>query len=165
MQRRRRPPVQAADVRPAQVGEPGAPSEPREADLAGVQMAREDELEHARLEPVDHVWEMAEQDAEVGARIREPLGPSLAAPVRPRVDADDLDTAAAQLERPRVVDEQDRFAEVGDGCPFRERIARDREVVVAEDGVAARQPREQLPQPGLGSPPREQVAADEDEVR
>ena len=86
-------------------------------------------------------------------------------PVRARVDADDLDLSPAQLERPRVVDSRvagSRSRQLG---RMRERVAGLGEVVVAEDGVAAGQPGEQPAQPLLARAAREQVAADQRQVR
>src|SRR5215212_4517743 len=44
-----------------------------ETDLAGMEMTREHQVEDARLEPVDHLGEVAQKDAEIRVRVREPF--------------------------------------------------------------------------------------------
>ena len=121
----RRPLVEALDVAPAQVGEPQAPAGERDADLAGVQVSGEDEVERARPEPVDHARKMAEQDAQVGGRVGQLVWVREPRDVRPWVDARDLDSPAVQLDRPRVVLEQRRRPELQRARPPPERVARD----------------------------------------
>ena len=63
-----------ATVEPLRVGragvrEPELAASVRDADLAAVEMAGEDEVEHAGRHLVDHIREMAEQDAEIGVRV------------------------------------------------------------------------------------------------
>src|SRR5439155_17762391 len=82
-----------------------------------------------------------------------------------RVDTGDLDAAAAQLDRPRVVEEQHCGVEVEQGRPARERVAAVREVVIAENDERAPEPLEQVAQQSLAAGSREQIAADDDEVR
>jgi hypothetical protein len=106
VQRSPGPAVQAFDVRPADVREPQAAARPGHADLAGVQMAGENEIERTRRQPVDNAWEVAEQDPKIGLGVGEPLRPRQLALVRARVHADDLHAPAAQLDRARVVREE-----------------------------------------------------------
>ena len=75
------------------------------------------------------------------------LGLRAAPAERARVDAGDLDAAAAQLDRraPRPTSSV-AGARSADGGRLRERVAGDGEVVVAEHREAARQPREQRAQ-------------------
>ena len=113
---------------------------------------------------VDDPREVAEQDAQVGVRVGELPGPRLAAHVRARVDADELDATAAELERHRLVAEQRAAAEVDLADRLRERVAAVGEVVVAEHGVDRRQPLDQLAQPLRTFGPGEQVAGEHHEV-
>src|SRR3954469_24356939 len=85
----------------------------RQRDLAVVHVPGKDEIECARGKEVEDVREVAEQDAQVGALVDE--APRLRAPlpVRARVDADDLDALAAQLEGRAFVDQQMRRRELG----------------------------------------------------
>ena len=85
--------------------------------------------------------------------------------VRPRIDAGDLDAPAPQLNRPRFVGKQRRRPELYVRARLRERIARVRQVVVAEDGVARGQAGRAAPAAWLATRPRHQVAADEGQVR
>src|SRR5919109_4248468 len=68
--------VQPLPVTRTQMLEPELSPRCREADLPAVQMPRENEVERARLEPLDHVGEMREEDANVGVRIGEALRPA-----------------------------------------------------------------------------------------
>src|SRR5919201_3353875 len=136
----------------------------RDRDLPGMQMAGEDEVERARGNPVDDAGVVAEEDPQVGLRIDEVLRMRAAVPVASRVDADDLDPPAAQLDRPALVGEERRRLELVERRLAGERVAAVAVVVVAEDGVAARQAGDELAQPRLAARAREEVAADADEV-
>ena len=69
-----------------------------QADLAVVHVAGEDEVERPGRHQVDDPREVAEQDAQVRPRIRKLPRPGLEPHVRPRIDADELDAAPAQLD-------------------------------------------------------------------
>src|SRR6476659_7624652 len=131
---------------PAGMSERDPPARQRQSDLARVQMAREDEVEGARRQPVEHVWKVTEKNAQVGIRIGEACRLGLAAPVGARVDPDDLDPATVELERVRLVEQKPRATEGRDGQAVGKRVATRAEVVVAQDGRTARQPLEQLPE-------------------
>jgi hypothetical protein len=147
------------------VGEPESPTRVRHRDLPGVEVARKDEIEGAGLQPVDHLRKVAQQDAQVGGGIGQPLGPRRAASVRARVDTDDLHLPAANLHCLRLVGEQARRTELVQHDRPRERILRHRVVVVPEHRVNIRQTAHQLAQLRLAARPREQVARDQRQVR
>ena len=130
-----------------------------------MEVARQDEIEDAGLHPVDHLREAGQQDAQVGGGIGQPLGSRRAASVRARVNADDLHLPAANLHRLRLVGEQARGTELIQHDRPRERILRDRVVVVPEHRVGIRQTSDQLAQLRLAARPREQVARDQRQVR
>src|SRR5688572_30603701 len=109
-------------------------------------MAGEDEVEAARFHAVDHLREVAEQDAEVCVRVGEALRPGPARTVRAGIDADDLHLLSPQLDRLGVVEKQSRRSQFSEFHPLRKRIPRDGMVVVSENGVAARESGEQLPE-------------------
>jgi hypothetical protein len=146
------------------VGEPELSAAVRDRDLTVVEMAGEDQVVGVGPEAVEDVREVAQQDSEVGLGIDVPLGPCLAPAVRARVDPDYLHAAAAHLQRPRLVGEQRRRLELRERSRRGERVAAQRVVVVAQHGVAARKARHEASQLVLRSWPREQVAADADEV-
>jgi hypothetical protein len=114
------------------VREPELAASVRNADLARVEMAGEDEVESTCRQLVDHVREMAEQDPKIRVGICKPLGPRLALSIRARVDADDLHPTAPELHRPRFVDQESRRAELDEVAGLRKGVPRDREVVVPE---------------------------------
>ena len=62
--------VQARDVARPQVREPETPAGVRHDDLPGVVVPREDQVEDLRDPPHDP-GEVAEEDAEVGRRVRQ----------------------------------------------------------------------------------------------
>ena len=127
-------------------------------------MAGEDKVEHAGREPVDDVREVAEQDAQVGSAVDDALRSRQPSAVGTRVDADDLDGAAAELDRPRVVREKRGRLELVQLGRTGERVARRGEVMVPEHRVAARHPRQERAQALFARGPREQVAADQRQV-
>jgi hypothetical protein len=157
--------VQAFDIGPADVGEPQSPARIGDGDLSRVQVAREDEVERPGLESVDHLREVAEQDAQVGAAIGEALRTGLTGAIRPRVDPDDLDSATAQLECHGIVGEEPRGSELGDVDALCEGILGDRVIVISQHREAVREPGEQLTETSLTPSPREQIAADQRQVR
>ena len=159
------PLVEAFDIRPADVGEAQPPAWIRQADLTGMEMTGEDEIEYARLEPVDHLRKVAEQDAEVGFRVGEPLGPSPTRAVRARVDADDMHLPSAQLDCLRLVGEQPRRAQILELNRLRERILRNGVVMVPEHRVAVGQADEKLAETRLAASPRNEIAADQRQIR
>jgi hypothetical protein len=137
-----------------------------DADLAVVHMAGEHQVERARRERVEHLRVVAEQDAEVGVSGRE-LGRALspARPARAGIGAGHVNAPSTHLERLALVRQQSGRRQVGDARPLGERVARDGEVVVAEDREGRlRQPCEQRAQTRLARTAREQVAAETDEV-
>ena len=75
--------------------EPELAARVRDRELPVVEVSGEDEVEGTGLDPVDDAREVTEEDAEVGGRVGEPFRPSSPAHVGTRVDADDLDPAAA----------------------------------------------------------------------
>ena len=81
MQDASRSPIQPLGIRPPQVCQPDLAVPVWDDDLPRVQVTGENEVEDTGLEPVDHVREVAEQDAEVGVGIGEPLGPRRATTV------------------------------------------------------------------------------------
>ncbi len=83
-----------------------SPSRVGQGDLAGVQMAGEDEVVRAGLERASHARKVAEQDPQIGGLVDMALRISDPERVRPGIDADDLDAAAAQLDEARFVGEQ-----------------------------------------------------------
>src|SRR5215218_4672190 len=109
------------------MGETQLPEAVRNADLAPVQVACEHKIEHAGRHLVDHVREVAEEDAKVGFGICESLRMRAPTPIRAWVDADDLHAAAAKLDNPRVVFEQHGLPELVEGGRLREWIATERE--------------------------------------
>jgi hypothetical protein len=158
-------PVQPLDVRPANVREPKSPAGVGNADLSGMKVAGKDEVEDARPKPVDHLREVAEKDSQVGVRVREALRSRESRPIGARIDADDLHTSTSKLDRLGLVRQNPRRAEVAQLHRLRERVPRDREIVVAEDREAARKPRQELAQHRLAPPAGDEVAADQRQVR
>ena len=120
-------------------------------------------MEGAGRQQVDHAREVTEEDA-VGARVDELLRARRSGQVRARIDARDLHAAAPELDRPGVVGEQRGGSEVDKGRRLRERVPADGVVVIAEHRVRARKAHEDAAKALLAARPREQVAADEDEV-
>ena len=101
-------------------------------------------------------------------RVGQLVGRSRARRVGQRVDADDLDAAAAQLELDRFVAEQGDVLERADRLridALGERIAAVGEVVVAEDDEARPEPVEQPLELAHPRAARDEVARDADEVR
>ncbi len=80
-------------------------------------MPGQHEIEHAGLQPVDDLREVAQQDAQVGVGIGEPLRARSPAPVRARVDADDLHLPPANLHGLRLVGEQAGRTELVEARP------------------------------------------------
>src|SRR5918992_2903486 len=144
-----------------------SPTRKREADLAAVKMSGEDELERSRLEPRHGVREVREQDAQVGIRLDETLGPARL-PV-PRIGADDLHEGALVREGHRRVLEESSPLRLDSRCVGRrvEGITARLDVVIPQDradAMARAQPSERIPQPGFTSLPRQQIAGDGHEV-
>ena len=80
----------------------------RQADLAAVEMSRQDEVEASRLEQVEHARVVAEENREVGLDVQRGdelvrVEPRCAAEDEVRVDARDPDLPAAQLHEPPLV--------------------------------------------------------------
>src|SRR5439155_3003121 len=84
------PPVETVDVAPAWMRERDPADRKRQRDLAGMQMAGEDEIESTFRQPVDHVREVAEQDSQVRLRVGQARRLRNTAPICARVDADNL---------------------------------------------------------------------------
>src|SRR2546423_11887979 len=84
--------------------------------------------------------------------------------VAPRVDADELDLPPSQLDRAAFVGKEGGGVQLLERRLLDEGVSAVAVVVVAEDGVAVRQPRDELPQALLTTRPREKVAAQADEV-
>jgi hypothetical protein len=158
------PLVEAFDVRPANVREAKPPAREGNADLARVEMACKDQVEDARFEPVDHLREVAEEDAKVGLGIGQALRLRASGAPGTRVDADDLHLAATKLDRLGFVGKEVRRAQVGGLADLGERILADPEVVVSENGVAGGEPCEQLAKKPLTASTRQEIAADQSQV-
>ena len=65
--------MDAIDESCPRMREGDAPARERQADLAGMKMAGEDQVERADRQPPRHAGEMAEQEAERGVRVGSPL--------------------------------------------------------------------------------------------
>jgi hypothetical protein len=129
-----------------------------------MEMAGEDEVEDARLQEIDHLREVAQEDPQIRFRIGQALG---LRPTKPRgawIDAGDLDLPPAQLDRLRVVHEQPGRRQVSKLNGARKWIARDGQVVIPQHGIAARQPLEQPSKRSLAAWAREQVSADHRQI-
>src|SRR5215216_6744027 len=144
VQRSSRPLVQPLDVRPSDVGQAQLPAGIRQADLAGVEMAGEDEVEETRLQPVDHLWEVTEEDPQLGIRVGEPLRPSKTDAVGTWIDADDMHLPATQLDRLGGVDQQARGRQIDEVDALGKRILRYRVVMISQDGIRVREAGKQL---------------------
>src|SRR5205823_11333899 len=89
----------------------------------------------------------------------------LAADDEPGVEPGDPHAPSAQIEHRSLVAQQRRRLELGEIRGARLRVARDREVVVAENGVhRLRQPLHERAQQRLSARMREQVAGEDDEI-
>ena len=149
--------VEPGDEPGARVGERHPATWPGKADLAGVQVPREDEVERRAGNPVDDAGEVAEQQAKASRRVRAPA----AAPVSPvalRVDADDRHRGSPQRDRLDLVAQQGRALEVVELRGPRERIARDGDVVVPENDERRVEASEQLAQPPFAARMRDEVS-------
>ena len=101
------PPVEPLRVGPAHVREPELAAPVRDADLAGVEMAGEDEVERrpaGSLSITFGKWQSRMRRSASGSASRSGCEPRRA--VGARVDADDLHAPAAQLDGSRLVDEE-----------------------------------------------------------
>ncbi len=99
--------VQAGGITRPRVGEAELLASPgRERDLPVVHVACEHEVERARRQAVEDVGEVAEQDSQLGRLVDE--RPRLGAPgsIGARIDADELDAVAAELDGRALVDEE-----------------------------------------------------------
>src|SRR2546423_542774 len=85
-------------------------------------------------------------------------------PVAPRVDADELDLPPSQLDRAALVGEEGGGVQLLERRLLDEGVSAVAVVVVAEDGVAVREARDELPQARLAPRPREEVAAQAHEI-
>ena len=130
-----------------------------------MQVPREDEVERPGGNPVDDAGEVAEQQAKArpGAFELVRLRPSR--PVALRVDADDRHRGSPQRDRLDLVAQQGRALEVVELRGPRERIARDGDVVVAENDERVVEDVQQLTQPSLAARMRDEVPGDADDVR
>jgi len=164
MERGGRPLVQALDVVPAEVSEPKAAPRERYADLTRMQVARKDEMKRPRLELVYDAGEVAEQDAQISCRIRQPVRVRGATHVRTRIDAGDLNAPPTKVDRPGIVRQQRRAPEVLDPTGLRKRVAGRGEVVVSEYRVTTWHPFEQASEPPLTARSRDEIAADQRQV-
>ena len=107
-------------------------SREREADLAGVEMPREDQVERARRDPPHDPGKVAEQQPQRPPRA-EFVRPGLVTPVGLGVDTHDDDLGTAHLDGRCLVAEKSGALEIPQLGGLREGIARDGHVVVSED--------------------------------
>jgi hypothetical protein len=129
-------------------------------------VAGEHEIERPWPQPIDGSRKVTQQDAKIGFAVDKVLRPGPAAQVRARIDADQLHTAPAQLERHGLVGQQRGLSAQLEALRSpRERVARHAEIVIAENGVARWEPGEQTVQAFLAARVGEQVARDAHEVR
>ena len=139
--------VQPLDLPGPEVREPELAAGEREHDLARVQVSGEDEVERPGRDAPHDAREVAEEDAEVGLGVGEPLRVGDAPCVGAGLDADELHAPARDLDVDRLVAEQRHVLELlehGGVDPLGEGIAAVREVVVAEDDEAAPELSQQL---------------------
>ena len=158
--------VQTLDVSRTQVREAQLASRIRDDDLAGVQVAGEDEVEHTG-DALDDPGEVAEQDSERRVPVGQFLGRRPARRVRLRVDTHDLDAPAAELDVDSGVAEEHDLGQRLDRRgidPLREGIAAVIKVVVAEDDVAAAENPEKPLEISHARAARDEVARDADEI-
>jgi hypothetical protein len=127
-------------------------------------VAGEHEVERAAWEEVEDVWEVAQQNAELRRLVDELPRMRTLAPVGARVDADDLHSAAADVDGHRLIHEQARRGKVAQACGSRKGITRVLDVVVPEHGERHTQAAEQLPQPRFRTWTGNEVARDRSEI-
>ena len=125
---------------------------------------REDEIERARRQEVEHIREVAEQDAQIGRLVDELPRPRRPLPVSARIDPDDLHPLFANLDRLGLVDEQVPRGKVVKACSTREWIAAVFHVVVAEDDERPAEAPDQVAQAPLPAWPRDEVPGNDDNV-
>ena len=165
MHRPRRRLVEARDQPGARVRERDPATWPGKADLAGMQVPREDEIERPDGNPVDDAGEVAEQQAKAlpGAFELMRLRPSR--PVALRVLADDRHRGSPQRDRLDLVAQQGRALEVVELRGPRERVTSDGDIVVPENDEGAVEDVQQLTQPSFAARMRDEVPGDADDVR
>ena len=129
-----------------------------------MQVPGEDEVELAAWNPVDDAGEMAEQQAEARRGALELVRLRASRPVASG-STPAIERGSPQRDRLDLVAQQGRALEVVELRGPRERIARDGDVVVAENDERVVEDVEQLPQPSLAARMRDEVAGDADDVR
>src|SRR5215211_466900 len=127
-----------------------------QADLAAMEVARENEVVAGRRQPLRYVGEVEEKNAEVGVGIGQPLqSPQLPLFCRPATR--NLDSAALDVDyHTRVLEK-----------PCAQSGASLVHVVVSQhrvDAVTAPESPERVDQTRLAAPPREQVTGEGDEI-
>ncbi len=151
------------------VFEPDLAPRSGDADLPSVQMTGENQVEFTRPEPAHNVRKMAQQDPEVGPRVREATGPNTATK-RDGIDSDDLEPCCADLERTgrAGVENGSGALDIGWIGGLVERVTSPSQVVVSEycvDAVWGGERTECAAKLRSPSPPADQVPRDGDEVR
>ena len=135
------------------------------ANLSRMQVAGDYEMERTRPDVIDYLGEMTDENSQVRVRVRKSVRVCDPVHVRTWIHARDLHPAAIQFDNASLVRKQRRLSEVVQLGRFRPRIAADSEVVIPEDGVTVGQPVEQRTQERLSSWTRQEVAADQGQVR
>jgi hypothetical protein len=92
--------VQPLPVAGAHVLEPDLPARSGKADLAPMQVAREDQVVRIRRQPLGHVREVEQEDGEIGGWIRQLLETTFT-PSDRRVPTRDLHPTPVHLENDR----------------------------------------------------------------
>lgn len=147
------------------MGEPHPPARCRHADLTPMQVTTEDQVEGRSGEPIDDVWEVAEQEPKSGMLVRQPVWARTSLPERVGRDADDGAPLARKLDVDRVVREEPRLLEVAELGGPRERVPRHGDVMVAEHDEGSIETSEQLTEDWLAARMRHEISGDADDVR
>ena len=114
----------------------------READLAGMHVAREDEIERRARNPLDDTWEMAQQEAKCPPGVSELIRTRALCPVG-FGSTPTTQTGSPRARRFGLVSEQPRPLEIAELCRAREGIAGYGDVMVAEHDERVVERREQ----------------------
>ncbi len=135
-------------------------------NLAPVQMPREHEVESSDRETAGDAREVAEQNAEIGSGVGKFPGSSRAARIALGVDTHDLDPSPTSLDDDRLVPQQPRhILNAIELCRAREGIARDCNIVVAEDDARPLERAQQLHEQRHAARMGDEIAGDADEIR
>ena len=124
----------------------------------------EDEVERTGRQKVEHVREVAEEDAQLGGLVDELPRTRRPLPVSARIDADELHAMPAKLDRLAFVDEQACRGEIVEARSARERIAAVLDVVIAEHDEGPAKTLDDLAERRLATRSRDEVPRDHDEL-